>query len=173
MNLYFRLIWTLLRAWRLPQISIDEPFERVFRVLPNDIDINLHMNNGRYLTISDLLSIEFFARSGFLKVLLKNRWRPITGGSIITYRRQLKFNQKYRVRYQWAGSDDHWNYLSFQFLTLDGKLCASGYSKGAGISRKGLVRNGDAFAAFGFDRHRMALPEAVVHWIESEKQIVA
>lgn len=172
MNLYFRLIWTLFRAWRLPKIAIDEPFERILRVLPNDIDINFHMNNGRYLTVSDLMTIEFFSRSGFLKVLLKNKWRPVVGGTIIKYRRQLKCGQKYRLRYQWAGSDDHWNYLSFQFLTLDGKVCASGYSKGAGVSRTGIVHNDDAFAEFDFDRHSASIPKAVVQWIESEKQLI-
>ena len=48
MNLYSRLFWTLLRSLRLPAIQFGDSLERSLRVLPNDIDINGHMNNGRY-----------------------------------------------------------------------------------------------------------------------------
>ncbi len=172
MNLYLRLIWTLFRAWRLPKIGIEETIEREFRVLPNDIDINLHMNNGRYSTIADLMIIEFFARTGFLNVLLKRKWKPVVGGTIITFRKELKFGQKYRLRYRWVGGDDHWNYLSFEFLTMDGVLCATGYSKGAAISSKGLVHNDLAFEALGLEKQSPSLPRAVCFWKESEAQLL-
>jgi len=173
MNLYFRLIWTVFRAWRLPKLAVDANFERVFRVLPNDIDINMHMNNGRYLTVADLMIIEFFSRTGFLKTLLKNKWRPILGGSIITFRKQLKLGQKYRLKYRWTGCDDHWNYLHFEFLTLDGVLCATGFSKGAAVGKGGIIRSEDTFEALGFDRRDAVLPAAVEQWIESEKQLMS
>lgn len=173
MNLYFRLIWTLFRAWRLPKIALDEMIEREFRVLPNDIDINMHMNNGRYSTIADLMIIEYFARTGFLNVLLKRKWKPVVGGTIITFRKELKFGQKYRLRYRWVGGDDHWNYLSFEFLTMDGVLCATGYSKGAAISRRGLVHNDEAFEALGMARQSLDLPKAVTCWKESEANLIS
>ena len=172
MNLYFRLIWTLLRAWRLPKLNIDETFERTLRVLPNDIDINLHMNNGRYLTVADLMIIEYFARTGFLQVLMKQKWKPVVGGTIITYRKELKLGQKYRLRYRWVGCDDHWNYLSFEFLTLDGKVCATGYSKGAAISSSGLVHNSVAFEKMGREARNTPLPAAVTNWKASEAQLI-
>ena len=172
MNLYFRLILTLLRAWRLPKLAIDDTIEREFRVLPNDIDINLHMNNGRYSTIADLMIIEFFARTGFLKVLLKKKWIPVVGGTIITFRKELKFGQKYRLRYRWVGGDAHWNYLSFEFLTMDGVLCATGYSKGAAISSKGLVHNDQAYEALGMEPQTRSLPKAVTFWQESEAHLL-
>ena len=173
MNLYLRLFWTLLRAWWLPKLSTTDPFARQFRVLPNDIDINLHMNNGRYLTVADLMIVEYFARTGFLKTLMKNKWKPVLGGSIITYRRQLKLGQKYKLSYRWIASDTHWNYLSFQFTSNDGRLCASGYSKGAAVSRNGLVNNADAFAALGTPIPDVQLPDAIAHWKESEAKLLA
>ncbi|KIN63287.1 Thioesterase domain-containing protein [Sulfitobacter noctilucicola] len=172
MNLYFRLIWTLLRVWCLPAIRIDEPFERTFRVLPNDIDINLHLNNGRYLTIADLMIVEFFGRTGFLRSLFKNKWKPVLGGTTVTYRKQLKLGEKYRLRYRWVGSDTHWNYLRFEFLKMDGTLCASGYSKGAALSRSGLVQTETALQALGKKLEMPVLPEAVVRWVESEKLLL-
>ena len=45
MNLYLRLLWTLLRAWRSPRLVLGQTLERTLRVLPNDLDVNGHMNN--------------------------------------------------------------------------------------------------------------------------------
>ncbi|SPJ22958.1 thioesterase family protein [Palleronia abyssalis] len=172
MNLYFRLFWTLLRAFWLPKLTLTAQLEREFRVLPNDIDVNLHMNNGRYLTIADLMIVEFFARTGFLKTLIRNRWKPVLGGSIITYRRQLKLGEKYKVRYHWIGSDARWNYLAFKFIGSDGRLSASGYCKGAAVSRMGLVTIVDAFAAWGTSIPDVMLPDAVLHWKECEADLL-
>ncbi|MFK7954901.1 MAG: thioesterase family protein [Lysobacterales bacterium] len=173
MNLYLRLFWTLLRARWLPKLSIADTFHREFRVLLNDIDVNLHMNNGRYLTLTDLMLVEYFARTGFLKALIQNKWRPVVGGAIITYRRQLKLGQKYRLSYRWAGGDGHWNYLSFQFSTVNGTLCACGYSKGAAVSRNGLVPNARSFEALGIAQPDGGLPDAVVAWKQSEAKLIS
>lgn len=172
MNLYLRLIWTLLRTAWLPKLVITDPFEREFRVLPNDIDVNLHMNNGRYLTVADLMIVEFFARTGFLRALIRNKWKPVLGGSIITYRRQLRLGQKYKLIYRWTGGDAHWNYLSFQFVDDSGQICATGFSKGAALSRKGLVTNAQSFEAFGAPQPDTTLPEAVLHWKDSEARLL-
>lgn len=172
MNLYFRLLWTLLRSWWLPKLPLTEPLEREFRVLPNDIDINFHMNNGRYLTITDLMIVEFFARTGFLNALIRNRWKPVLGGSIITYRRQLRLGQKYRLTYHWRGGDAHWNYFFFLFSSLDGAICATGYSKGAATSRQGLVPNTRSFEALEIPQPEAVLPDAVLSWKKSEAMLL-
>ncbi len=173
MNLYFRLIWTLIRSWWLPAIEIDEALERPFRVLPNDIDLNMHMNNGRYLTMVDLMIVEFFGRTAFLKALFKNKWYPVLGGACITYRRELKFAEKYSLRFFHVGSDEHWNYLRFEYLNTAGQICAVGYSKGAAKSRAGLVRNAVSYAAMGIEFDPQPLPAAVQNWIEAEKGMIA
>jgi acyl-CoA thioesterase FadM len=69
MNLYLRLVWIWLHARFKPRIRMGDTIEMRLRVLPNDIDVNGHMNNGRYMTIIDLALIEYFTRLGFLKPL--------------------------------------------------------------------------------------------------------
>lgn len=71
MNLYLRLCWTWLRALLRPPIALGQAIELRLRVLPNDLDLNGHMNNGRYMTITDLALIEYFTRSGFVKIALR------------------------------------------------------------------------------------------------------
>jgi acyl-CoA thioesterase FadM len=171
MNLYLRLIWTLLRAWRMPKMGIHDVMERQLRVLPNDVDINMHMNNGRYLTVIDLLMLEFFVRTGYAKVLLKNGWKPMSGGSIITYRRGLQPFQNYTVRYQFGACDDVWNYMHFEFIA-DGKVCAAGYMKGAAVSKQGFVKNVQSYALLNLPLPTKPLPQAVQHWQASERSLV-
>ena len=130
MNLYLRLIWTLLRSRRLPHLKAGDTLERVLRVMPNDIDINGHMNNGRYLTVIDLMLVEYFVRTGFARVMLKRGWRPMSGGAFITYCKAIKPWQRYRLRFVIAGADTAWNYMRFEFLREDGTLCAAGYKIG-------------------------------------------
>ncbi len=171
MNLYLRLLFTLLRAWRLPRFTVGTTLERSFRVLPNDIDINGHMNNGRYMTIVDLMLMEYFVRIGFAGVLLKNRWKPMSGGSFITYRRGLKPFQKYQLRYKIEACDEFWNFMRFEFLDGE-KVCASGYMKGAAVSKNGLVRNADSYFALGHPLFSGEVPASVKHWLDAEKSLI-
>jgi len=81
MNLYLRLLWTLFRARFKPRIVLGDTIELNLRVWPNDLDVNGHMNNGRYMTITDLAIVEYFSRSGFLRVMLEKGWRPMLGAA--------------------------------------------------------------------------------------------
>jgi hypothetical protein len=76
MNLYLRLLWTWIAARFKPAIRMGDTIEMSLRVWPGDLDINGHMNNGRYMTITDLAVIEYFTRAGFLPIALRRGWRP-------------------------------------------------------------------------------------------------
>jgi hypothetical protein len=55
MNLWLRLFWLALALlWRRKLDPRHDVSRLTFRVLPTDLDLNGHMNNGRYLTIMDL-----------------------------------------------------------------------------------------------------------------------
>jgi acyl-CoA thioesterase FadM len=172
MNLYLRLLWTLLRARRMPALSLGDALEREFRVLPNDLDLNGHMNNGRYLTMLDLMLVEYFVRAGFAAVMLRQGWRPMAGGSFISYRRGLKPLQRYQLRFRLEAADERWNYMRFEFH--DGRqVCATGYVKGSSVSRQGLVPNAQSYAALGVAPPAAPLPAAVRNWLAAEQAAVA
>jgi acyl-CoA thioesterase FadM len=172
MNLYLRLLWTLLRSWRLPKMGIHTTLERQLRVLPNDLDINAHMNNGRYLTVIDLLLIEFFVRTGFAHIMLKQGWRPMSGGAIISYRRALAPLESYSVRFRYTGSDTAWNYMGFEFVNQQGKICAAGYMKGAAVSKQGLVPTETYQTMLGVNTIKRQLAPAVQHWLAAEHSVM-
>lgn len=173
MNLWLRLIWALLRAWRLPAIEPGAVIERRLRVWLGDLDINGHMNNGRYLTIIDLMLVEYFVRSGFARVMVKAGWRPMSGGAVISYRKGLQPGQRYRLRFSLAGANEAWNFMRFEFLREDGTLCAAGYMKGAAVGRTGLVPNRESYGRLGLSFEPGELPAAVQHWLSAERALVA
>jgi acyl-CoA thioesterase FadM len=172
MNLYLRLLWALLRSRRLKPIAPGDTIERTLRVWPNDLDINGHMNNGRYLTLIDLMIVEYFVRTGLARVALAAGWRPMSGGAVITYRKGLKPWQRYRLRFTLAGADAAWNYMRFEFVREDGALAAAGYMKGAAVGRDGLVPNAQSYARIGHTFEPRALPEAVRHWLAAEDSVM-
>jgi acyl-CoA thioesterase FadM len=172
MNLYFRLIWTMVRCFFKSRIGFNEKISLRLRILPNDLDINRHLTNGRYLTLLDLASIEYFIRSRVLKKALRSGMRPMLGGALVSYRKGLTLFERCTVTLQWQASDDRWNYFRFEFLNSSGRLCAAGFIKGAFVSRSGIVSNKEASDILGYDLDALEMPEAVAKWIESEKALI-
>jgi acyl-CoA thioesterase FadM len=172
MNLYLRLLWTLLRAARLPKLAAGDVLERRLRVWPGDLDIIGHMNNARYLAVVDLMLVEFFVRTGIARAMMRASWRPMSGGSVVTYRKQLRPFQQYRLRFALQAADAHWNYMRFEFLRDDGAVCAAGIMKGAVVGRSGLVANAESYARSGHDFELRELPTPVEHWLAAERGIM-
>jgi len=169
-NLYLRLFWIWLRARGKPAIRLGDTIEIQLRVLPNDIDINGHMNNGRYMTIADLALIEYFVRSGFLKSALRRGWRPMLGGSMISFRHGLRPFRRYTLRFTIACWDERWSYMRFEFIH-DGRTMATGYAKGAAVGRQGIVGTAEISAALGIESASPPIPVGIVAWIEADRLI--
>ena len=77
-----------------------------FRVWPLDLDLSLHMNNGRYLTIMDLGRIDILTRSGLLRVVVRERWTPIASGIQIRFSRELRLLDRFRLETRLVAWDD-------------------------------------------------------------------
>jgi acyl-CoA thioesterase FadM len=86
------------------------------RVLPNDLDLNMHMNNGRYLTILDIARTEFLIRSGMDKIFYKNKLGGVTGGVHITFFKELNLFDKYQITTKALHWDDMWFYIEHEFI---------------------------------------------------------
>lgn len=164
MNLYLRLIGCLLRACRQPRLAPTDPLVVTFRVLPTDVDLNGHMNNGRYLTIMDLGRLALFSRAGLLGPALKNRWRPVVGASTMRYLRVLRPFQAYQLRVCLLCWDDKWAYVRHTF-EFQGRVIAVGMVKALMVSPQGNVAMRDVLAAMGYpDRPSPPMPEEVADW---------
>ncbi|MBA4381445.1 MAG: hypothetical protein C0406_02665 [Sideroxydans sp.] len=155
MNLIFRMLWVIIMSKFRERLEVGN-FVSVLNlhVLPNDIDINFHMNNGRYLTICDLNRIDVFARSGLLKAMFKRNWIPVIAEHTMTYKKPLNIFEHYEVKLEVLRWDEKFFYMVHTFKVGE-RVVAEGTSKGCVYARgKGVVSPADAIAAVEQDRAR-------------------
>ncbi len=163
MNLYLRLLWLL---WRLRSVARRDLFEesRVpFRVLPTDCDLNLHMNNGRYLSFMDLGRLHLTVQAGLWPHVRRNRWMPVMAAAEITYIRSLKPFDRFELVTRIVTWDDKYAYME-QTFERDGECCAHAYVKGLFLGRDGRVSSADVARAIGYDAAPPPLPDVLQHW---------
>ncbi len=170
MNLYFRLLWVFLSAQFKPRISVGDVIEMRFRVWPNDLDVNGHVNNGRYMTLVDLALTEYFSRLGLLRVMRARKWRPMLGGGMISFRRGLQPFQAYTLRFAMQCWDEKWSYMRFEFLVA-GQIMAQGLTKGAVVGPRGVVNAAEVMQALGATLSSPEFPPATLAWIEAERSL--
>jgi acyl-CoA thioesterase FadM len=122
-------------------------------VLPNDLDINLHMNNGRYLTICDLNRIDLFIRTGLVKSMRKHKWFPVIAEHTMTYKKSLNLFQRFSAELEVTHWDEKYFYMTHTFIVNE-RMVACGTSKGAIRSRTGIIRPDDVLAAIEQDNQK-------------------
>lgn len=115
MNLYLRLLSTYLAARRRGPLGIWDTAKTPFRVLPTDLDVLRHMNNGRYLSLLDLGRMDHMLRSGFWRLITARGWYPVVAGQTVTYRKSLELWQRFEIHSRVLGVDDRWVYLEQTF----------------------------------------------------------
>lgn len=122
MNLWIRLFWMLITAPFRGRISEPDGLSRItMRVWPNDLDLNVHMNNGRYLTCADVGRLDLLVRSGLLRMVWRHGWRPIMSGVAIRYRRELTLFQKFAVETRVVYWSDRTLVMEHVFVTGEGE----------------------------------------------------
>jgi acyl-CoA thioesterase FadM len=170
MNLVVRLLLVLVGAFRGPRLGpLDESVVR-FRVLPNDLDNNLHMNNGRYLTLMDLGRTDLVVRMGVVRRLLQRKWRPVVGSLTIRYRRSLEPFQRYELRTRLVAWDDDWFFVEQRFVR-GGELVARAFVKGIFLGPEGRVPTQAVVDASGHGIASPPIPEGLRRWAEAEAML--
>ena len=98
MNFWFRLFWLLLTARKRGHLDVPRQASALaFRVWPHDLDLSVHMNNGRYLTLMDLGRMDVLIRSGLWREVLRHKWTPIASAITIRFQRELRPFQNFRL----------------------------------------------------------------------------
>lgn len=168
MNLYFRLLWLLLRMTGLPRRGVLDESRVAFRVMPNDCDINFHMNNGRYLSFMDLGRVHLMKQSGLLTAILREKWMPVLAAAEITFVRSLAPLQRFELVTRLVSWDEKYFYLEQKFETGDAPraVCAHAFVKGVFLKKGRVLPNQDAVAAIGYREAPPEMPEELRLWAE-------
>jgi acyl-CoA thioesterase FadM len=124
MNLYFRLVLTLIRAILSKQVPCDEKFAWKGRVLPNDIDAYGHMNNGRYITLLGLAAMGAVIRTGLAKSSLKRGYLFLWDQIQAQWYRPLKLFEKFTIEVRMLHCEGRYIYATGAFIKANGKVAA-------------------------------------------------
>jgi acyl-CoA thioesterase FadM len=147
MNLLCRLFYVLIASFFRPRLAIG-PSTSTLSLLtfPNDLDINLHVNNGRYLTLCDLSRVDMFIRSGLAKVMLQRGWMPMISEHTMTYRKPLGVFTRFQASMELTHWDEKFFFMTHRF-TIGDKLIAEGTSKGVLRGKHGVIAPKDVIEA--------------------------
>ena len=171
MKLYFRLFWLFITQARRSRCSLLGPVDTHFRVLPNDLDVFMHVNNGVYLTLMDLARTDLMLRSDAYKKITKQGWYPVVAAETIRFKRSLKLFQRFTINTRVLGWDDHSIYLEQVFRSKD-KLMAKAVVDARFLSKKGgTVKPSELIALINIDDDDNNIPEWVRTWIDSNRQM--
>ncbi|WP_309085938.1 thioesterase family protein [Chelativorans sp.] len=98
MYVWFRLLRVAATSRRRGHFRmVDDESRIALRCLPSDIDMNLHMNNARYMMLADLGRMDIFFRSGLLSAARKRGWGPLLGGLQVSYLREIRLWQRFEL----------------------------------------------------------------------------
>lgn len=147
MNLFLRLFYVLATSFFRPRLSAGTATSELGLItFPNDLDINLHVNNGRYLTLCDLNRVDLFIRSGLARVMLKRGWMPIIAEHTMSYRKPLGVFKKFTAIMHLTHWDEKHFYMTHRF-SIGEKTIAEGTSKGVVRGKEGVIAPEEVIAA--------------------------
>lgn len=169
MNLIFRLIRIVIAALLRPRLDLLDTSAVEMRVWPNDLDLNLHMNNGRYFTLMDLGRIDLMIRTGVARWMWRQKWTPVVGSETMRFKRALKPLQPYRLKTRVLCWDERWVFLEQRFETVGGELVALGIVKAVLTAQRRTMRPKEALKIMGMLRRSPAMSPAVKAWALAEE----
>lgn len=167
MNLFFRLVWVFLKAsFAKEKIDVLGSAVLRFRVWLTDQDMFAHLTNSRYMSFSDLGTINFIIRSGFWGVMRKRGWFPVICAQSMTVSRMLKTPQAFEVSTKLVGWNDTYVGISHTF-TRHGNVHAqvNVLARFTSGKRKKIAPQ-DVIQAAGSDTQSPELPETFKRLIE-------
>ncbi|HXH41711.1 MAG TPA: acyl-CoA thioesterase [Thermoanaerobaculia bacterium] len=164
MVVLFRFLLALFKSRFRRRLGVLDDCVIAMRVWPNDLDLNMHMNSGRYLSMMDIGRVEILARTRLLRRVLGRGWRPMVGATFIRYHRSLLPFERFTVRSRIVCWDEKWLYFE-HILERRGEVAAHAYVRGLLRGRDGNVRPKELLELAG--RPELVsppMPEAVEAW---------
>ena len=178
MNLYFRVLWVVIASFFKPKLTdILAPAILPCRVLINDLDPNVHMNNSRYLTVMDLGRFDLILRSGLFDLMIRHKSVPILSAATIRYRLPLGPFEPYDLQTRILCWDDRWFYIEQSFLikrgNKKGAVAAIALVKGSFYSKivKGTVPTAEVLEMLNWHHPSPPVPEHIADWQKSEETL--
>lgn len=138
MNLWFRMIRIFIKSLFVKRIGIFDSSRIRFHCWPNDLDVNMHMNNGRYLTLMDLGRTHFMSELKILWQLPKKKWFPVVGAVDIQFMKAIDPFQPFEIVTRLLTWDEKWFYVEQRF-ERNGKVYAKAELRALFLGKEGRI----------------------------------
>jgi acyl-CoA thioesterase FadM len=167
MNLWFRVIGVLFSSLFRPRLGLLGESRLDFRVWPFDLDINIHMNNARYLALMDLGRLDIILRSGLGRLVLRQRLQPVIASALVRYRRSLLPFERFTLCTRLLGWDEKWLFIEHR-LERRGDVVCQAVVKGLFLGRDGAVPSAELVGHLNHHGPGPALPPWIDTWMAAE-----
>lgn len=170
MNLWFRMLRVVILSLFRPRLGYFDELLIAFRVWPNDLDVNIHMNNARYLAVMDLGRFDMFLRTGLWRLMIARKWQPLLGAAAVRFRRALRPFERFEVRSRVIGWDERRIYMDHR-VEVEGTVACHAIMWAAFRTGGQRLDPAEIADAVGMLRELPPLPEWVQRWRDLDATI--
>jgi acyl-CoA thioesterase FadM len=164
--MFFRTLLVWLKSNWGPRNDVHDVGRMTLRVLPTDLDVNNHVNNGVYFSLMDLGRFDLLHRSGAWATMMKKGYYPVIASETITFRKSLLPWQRYVLESKIVGYDDKAVYLEQRFV-VHGEIYAVGYIRGRFLKKSGgTVSLAELAEMLDVDLNAVELPAWLAEWAD-------
>ena len=135
----FRFLFAIFKSRFRRPLGILDDCVIAMRVWPNDLDLNMHMNSGRYLSMMDIGRVEILARTRHAAAGAQTRMAAMVGATFIRYKKSLLPFERFTVRSRIVCWDEKWLYFA-HILERRGEVAAQAYVRGLLRGKSGNVQ---------------------------------
>lgn len=168
----FRMAWLWLTRRRRGRLPLLGTGVLRLRVWPGDLDLNLHMNNGRYFTVADLGRFDMWLRTGVWDRVFARGLHAVAGDSDGRYSRSLQPFEAFELRTQLLGWDHKWFFVEHRFV-IGERVAAVVAVRYLFTGKQGTVAPEAVLKMIDYPLPSPPLPEWVEHWQQAQNQLSA
>jgi acyl-CoA thioesterase FadM len=163
-NMLLRTLLMMITSRRKSLMDFREVGRVVMHVMPNDLDLLGHVNNGIYLSLMDLGRMDLMLRSGKWQALKRLGWYPVAAAVTVTYRRSLRLWERYTLETKVVGFDDKAMYVEQRFVR-NGEVYVVAINRARFLKKSGgTVTVGEMGELAEIDPSTMPIPEWMASW---------
>jgi acyl-CoA thioesterase FadM len=163
-NMLLRTLLMMITSRRKTRKDFREVGRVIMRVMPNDLDLLGHVNNGIYLSLMDLGRMDLMIRTGKWQELGRRGWYPVAASVTVTYRRSLRLWQKYTLETKLIGFDAKAMYVEQRFVR-DNEVYVNAIMRARFLKKSGgTVTVAELGEVAGIDPTTMPIPEWIAAW---------
>jgi len=177
MNLWLRLLRLAIASSRRSGCDRLGPCRTPFRVLPTDLDLLGHMNNGKYLSLLDVARLDLMIRAGMAAEVKRRKWYPVVTAETIQFYRSLQPFERFEVVTRVLGWDERSIFLEQRFVRSPGgteEVIAEAIIRARMLARAGgSVPTAELMPVLGVPSESPALPSWVRTWADAQERLRA